>query len=143
MEREKKLELREEMELHNNIKKSLNNNIYMPVQNEKMTKKEWISMNLYNLWINTLETDAMKLWLFLSAFMYVFFFFYSVLLFLFYFVRLLFTWFYIANFCLVHEMKKTQNVKLFFYKRNTLSFFCKRRCYENLYKIQIRTLAMY
>ena len=40
MEREKKLELREEMELHSNIKKSLNNNIYMPVQNEKMTKKE-------------------------------------------------------------------------------------------------------
>ena len=40
MEREKKLELTEEMELHNNIKKSLNNKIYMPVQNETMTKKE-------------------------------------------------------------------------------------------------------
>ena len=40
MERERKLELREEMELHNKIEKSGNDNIYTPVQSETMTKKE-------------------------------------------------------------------------------------------------------
>ena len=42
MEQERKLELREETELHNNLEKSVNDNIYiyMPVQSETITKKE-------------------------------------------------------------------------------------------------------
>ena len=39
MERQRKLELREETELHNNIEKSVNENIYTPVQSETMTKR--------------------------------------------------------------------------------------------------------
>ena len=37
LERERKLKLREEMELHNNIKKSVNDKVYKPVQSENMT----------------------------------------------------------------------------------------------------------
>ena len=37
MEREKKLKLREETELHNNIEKSVNDKVYKPVQSENMT----------------------------------------------------------------------------------------------------------
>ena len=40
LEREKKLELREETEWHNNIEKSINDKIYTSVQSETMTKKE-------------------------------------------------------------------------------------------------------
>ena len=40
MEQERKLELREEAELHNNIEKSVNGKIYTPVQSETMTKEE-------------------------------------------------------------------------------------------------------
>ena len=40
MGRERKLELREETELHNNIEKSGNDKIYTPVQGVTMTKKE-------------------------------------------------------------------------------------------------------
>ena len=40
MEGERKLKLREEMELRNNIEKSVNDKIYTPVQNENLTKKE-------------------------------------------------------------------------------------------------------
>ena len=48
MERERKLELREEMELHNNIEKSVHGKINTPVQSETMTKKEE-SKNKLNL----------------------------------------------------------------------------------------------
>ena len=37
MERERKLELREETELHNNIEKSVHDKINTPVQSETMT----------------------------------------------------------------------------------------------------------
>ena len=40
LERERKLELREETEWHNNIEKSINDKIYTSVQSETMTKKE-------------------------------------------------------------------------------------------------------
>ena len=40
MERERKLKLREETELHNNIEQLVNDKIYTPVQSETMTKKE-------------------------------------------------------------------------------------------------------
>ena len=40
VERERKLKLREETELHNSIENSVNDRIYMLVQSEKMTKKE-------------------------------------------------------------------------------------------------------
>ena len=40
MERERKLKLRQETELHNNIEQLVNDKIYTPVQSETMTKKE-------------------------------------------------------------------------------------------------------
>ena len=40
MERERKLKLREETELHNNIEQLVNDKLYTPVQSESMTKKE-------------------------------------------------------------------------------------------------------
>ena len=40
IERERKLELREETELHNNIEKPVNGKIFTSVQSKKMIKKE-------------------------------------------------------------------------------------------------------
>ena len=40
MQWERKLELREETELHNNLEKPVDDNIYTPVQSETMAKKE-------------------------------------------------------------------------------------------------------